>query len=202
MNKVYYKKSIGTLVFTALIMGVALVGFTMVKAQFFNNPNDNLDFDGLVSAKGPLPFHLTLVTSGAEPITVHANATTIFVDGLEWRHIDVGDHLKVIADLENGRLEAKLIKKIEGGTGYGTAGDAVEIAPSELISKTSNTFTIDSGAAVITFYVDPLTNFIGSSFANLNLGDVIEVKGVDSGTNFLARRVILRKKNIDTGLNQ
>ena len=207
MNKVYYKKSIGTLVFAVLILGVALVGFSVVRAQFINNPNDKLHFDGIVSQIGPSPFHLTLVTSGTEPVTVHASVATNFTGGLEWRHIDVGDHLKVIADLENGRLEAKLIKKIEGGSGYGTAGDVVKIAPSELISKTSNTFTIDSGAAdsgaaVITFYVDASTKFIGSSFANLNPGDVIQVKGVDSGTNFLARRVILRKKKINTGLDR
>ena len=202
MNKVYYKKSVGTLVFAVLIAGIALVGFSGVGAQFINNPNDKLHFDGLVGQIGPLPFHLTLVTSGTEPITVHASEATNFVGGLNWGQIDVGDHLKIIADLENGRMEAKLIKKIEGGSGYGTAGDVIKIAPAELISKTSNTFTIDSGAAVITFYVDVSTKFIGSSFADLNPGDVIEVKGVDSGTNFLARRVILRKKVINTGLNK
>ena len=202
MNKVYYKKSVGTLIFSVLIMGIALVGFSVVRAQFINNPNNNLHFDGLVSQIGSLPSHLTLVTSGTEPIVVYVDASTNFAGGLEWIDIDIGDHLKVNADLENNRLEAKLIKKIEGGSGYGTAGDVVQIVSAELISKTSNTFTIDSGAAVITFYVDSATNFIGSDFASLNSGDIIQVKGVDSGTNFLARKVILKKKIIKTKLGQ
>lgn len=195
MNKIYYKKSIGTLIFAMLIIGISLISFSVAGAKFINNPFNTLNFDGLVDSVSA--SQITLLTSGTKPITVVLiDGKTNFVGDLESGDLEYLDHVKIIAKIDGDIITAKSIKKIDGTTGYGTAGDHVNIVRAVVTGKTDNpeTFTVDSGSAIITFYVTSSTKFIKTTFNELDTEDIVHVIGTDSGINFLAKNVILKSK--------
>jgi len=191
MNKIYSKKIIGTFLFSAFVVGVSLAGFSLAGAHFFNGFR-NIHFDGIVNTVNTSNFEMILLTSGTDPVTVQINEHTVFTGGLSYEDILLGDHLKVFAKTRDGVNIAKVVRRVDGGTGYGTAGDMVHVSQATVVSKTADTFTVDSGTANITFRITSATRFIRTNFSSLSAGDSVMVNGTDSGTEFLAKIVVKR----------
>lgn len=188
----FYKKLLGTLILILLITGVSFTTYNFVDAKFINTES-SLNFDGLVTAV--TPSSLTLSTSGTEPIEVLINKKTSFVGKLKFQDIKVGDHLKINAVSSGGSVKAKTVKLVSHGSGYGTIGDRVYIEDAVVTSKntTKRTITVNSGDAIITIQINISTNFDKTSFSQIKIGDELQVTGTDSGENFIAKDIKLKK---------
>jgi hypothetical protein len=204
-----YKKIVGTFVFLFMILGISLIGYYFTQAKFINNQN-LLEFDGLLtntlSDNGD--YSISLKTSGAGTITVIANGSTNYVGSLTYGDIDKAinippfNHnmrLRVVADIVGNQAYAKSVKRIDG-EGYGFAGDHVQIARATVtgIDIPGKKLIVDSGVAMITFHINNSTGFSGTTFSTLQIGEVVQIHGRDSGSYFLANLVVLKEKKIKT----
>lgn len=187
-----YKKILGTLVLTLFIVGASFATFNFVDAKFIDGGN-KLNFDGLVTSV--TPDFIILSTSGTELVKVSVNKKTDFVGKLKLKDIQVGDHLKINANTAKDEVKAKTVKLVSRGFGYGTTGGQVNIKDSTVTARDidNETFTVDSGDAIMTFQVNVSTNFVKTSFAQIQVGDELHITGVDSGAGFIAKNVIKEK---------
>lgn len=192
MKKLYRNKLIGTVVFIFILAGFILAGFSYAQAKFISTKG-HLNIDGVVASVGA--SSLTVVTSGSTPITVDVyERRSKFSWGTSLSDLVPGDQVSITARMSgSGNPTARFIRKWGSGPGYGTAGDTVVTTHATFVSKTANTFTVNNGPSLVTFKVLTSTSFMGKSFANLEAGDMVNVVGEDSGTQFVARRVFTKR---------
>jgi hypothetical protein len=185
------KKLIGTLTITSLVIGSYFITSTDVFAQF-KDMGSTLKVDGVIGSVDE--DSLILQTSGAQPIEVFFNNKTKFSPRrLDPEDLMQGDQVEVQAKVRNGQVLGTKIKLQDEGPGYGTEGDDIFVKRGEVIAKTANTFTIETNATVSTFKVKHWTRFSRVGFNGLEVGDKVEVRGVDTGSEFIARKVVIKK---------
>lgn len=189
MQKKYSQKIIGTSIMAVFIISLTLAGFSFAQAQFMDNHTSVID--GLVSAKTATT--VTLLTSGTEPIVLTIDENTVFTKNMSLDNVLVGGTVNATVKNISGQLVAKVIR-INNTTGYGFAGDIVQIHDSKFVSKSeaNQTVTVTSDLTTITFHITSSTKFTNTSFAELATGDTLQIHGTDSGTSFLAQHIILQ----------
>lgn len=183
----YIKKVIGTLALVALLVGGVVAAAPADARATFIDSIFSMTVDGVagdVSATS-----LTLFTSGTEPIDIVINNRTHISRG----PVETGDQVRVIAKVRNGVVTATLIKVTGTGPSYGTRGDAVVVDNATVRSKTADSFTVESNGAVSTFKVTNATRFFKKTFAQLRVGDEVQVIGRDTGSEFVAKIVHVKK---------
>jgi F0F1-type ATP synthase assembly protein I len=185
MQKKYARKIIGTSLMTIMIISLSLVGFSYAQAQFLDLKKI-ANVDGIIDSISATS--LTLHTNGSESIVFNINNHTVFTQNMTYLDFSPGESVKVIAKIRNHVATAKVIKKI-GSAGYGCHGDHVFIRTAEITNIDGDTVTISSDLAIITFRISAATWFVNTPFADLVVGDRIQVNGYDSGVEFLANAV-------------
>jgi hypothetical protein len=183
------KKFIGTAVF-ALILGTFVLVFGSPVLARFIDAGSTLNVDGVVVSVGA--SSLTLDTVGSSAFELDINSRTVLPTGLSLTDIFPGDVLSIIArQHSSGNPLAVVIRKRPGST-YGFPGSSVLVNRGVVVAKNATSFTMDPGAALVSFEVLASTRFVGTNFSLLTPGDVVQVIGNDSGSAFNAQTVILR----------
>lgn len=190
MQTATLKKTIGTLGIFSVASVLLFASVDLVQARFINSRN-NLNADGIVGSVGNNEF--TLLTAGSDPIEIQVNNRTNFARRTDFDDLSPGDVVQVNARIQNGSVLARTIRiEDDDVQGYGTAGDRVLISEGRVTGKSGNIFTIETRAANISFRVTPSTRFLRTNYAFLNIGDRVYVAGEDTGSDFIAKRVIER----------
>lgn len=185
MNTIYKKKLAGTVTYL-IVIGAVVFGIGWQASARFIQSGGSLIFDGVVVATSA--NSLTVATNSSTPVQIFTDNRTIFVRENSPSDYPVGTVVSVVARSSNGTPVARVIQS-KPGSGYGFAGDPVLVRSGEIVSKTANSFTINSGVATITFEVTPSTFFARTSFANLAIGQKVQIIGNDNGSNFVATLV-------------
>jgi len=189
MQKKYGQKVIGTSIIAAFIISLTLAGFSFAQAQFMDNHTSVID--GLVVDKSTNT--VTLSTSGTEDFILTIDSGTVFNKNMSFANVLIGGTINATVRNINGVNVAKVIR-INNATGYGFAGEIVQIHDSKFVSKSAaeQTITVKSELTTITFHITPSTKFINTSFDELTEGNTLQIHGTDSGTSFLAQNIILQ----------
>jgi hypothetical protein len=181
-----FKKTIGTLALVAVLAGgVFAVSPADARATFIDS-FFNVVIDGV--AGDVSGSSMTLFTSGTEPIQVQITGRTRIVRG----PIQSGDQVKVTAKVRNGVVTASVIKVTGEGPSYGTRGDKVVVDKALVVSRTHDSFTVESNGIVSTFRVTNATRFFKRTQAQLKVGDEVQVIGTDTGRGFVAKIVYVK----------
>jgi len=197
MNKtieIIRKKMAGTAIIALFVMGLALSTSSVVQALFINTKTDFI-VDGVVASVGT--NRVTIFTAGDPNVTIDTDSNTIFVPaGLLLGDLVSGDVISITAETRLGDTPlARLIEFVGNGPGYGTQGDSVLVTNAVVTNKTAETFTVNTGSAIVSFKVSLGTNFIYSGsilgFADLDIGNKVFVQGEDNTTEFIANTVII-----------
>lgn len=181
------KKIFGTAVFALFALSVALSASSIVQALFIDS-GTTVIVDGTVSNIGTDRITISVVGS-PYVITMDIDSSTVFSPS-GFSPIG-GDLVRVTAKKGIGNSLALLVQPVGNDPGYGIPGNGVSIDSAFVAQKTGDTFTVNTGSTMITFKVKDYTIFEGSNFASLNLGDEVEVDGVET-TEFIALFVVIK----------
>ncbi len=185
MKKMTTRKIIGTLA-VALVVSLGVFGTAKASQAFFLGAGNSLVFDGVVGSV--TPTSAIIYTTGTNPITVQINRRTSISQG----GLTVGDNVKVVARNTGGQIQAQVIQRSGGASGYGTAGDPVLVTRGQVRAKTATTFTVRVNGADVIFHVNASTRFFGGPFSSLHVGENVVAFGQDTGnssTGFVAQTV-------------
>jgi hypothetical protein len=187
MKNKYFKKAIGTFTLFSIMLGVFLISSTNVRAQYMEIIN-TIVMDGYIDSIDGSGF--VLVNSGVDFLSLKVDNNTFFTTNKDFSDLSVGDWVKVIAKTKNGEATAKTVRILDE-CGYGKQGKPVVIHDVKLVEKTSNKLVVRTNSnALVTFAITTATKYVGTTFADLELGDEIKIIGTDSGANFMAKLVI------------
>ena len=184
------KKLWGTALYGALLTAI-IVGIGSPALARFMQFGSFVNVDGQVSAV--TASTLTVITSGATPITFAIGSHTIFPSGTDLSDIMVGDIVSISSGARGSANPLARVVRERTGSGYGFTGEQIVVQRAVVIAKTPASFTVEATASDITFQVTIGTQFIGVSFASLQVGDqLLYISGRDSGTSFEATTVFVR----------
>lgn len=188
MNTIYKKKLAGTITYTLIVAAVILGIGWQASARLIQNTS-SLIVDGVVVSTSS--DSVTIATAGSSPIELQTDNRTILLGAEEPTDYLPGTVVSVVARSSGSQYLARIVQT-RPGSGYGFLGDSVITRRGDIIAKGADNFTIDTGLLNVTYYVTSSTLFSRTSFAELSVGNTVQVIGKDTGSNFTATIVISR----------
>lgn len=185
-------KLIGSGVFAAVVLSATGLTYQAANAQFVSQ-DSNLNVTGIVSVVDTTGNNITITTVDSSPITIHVTGQTKFDPNsiTSLSGISVGDNVLVNADRNGAKYTADKISEL-GGPNYGNNKNRVFVEEGIITDKnvSDSNFTVRFGTTYVNFEVHITTKFNGTTWNKLKVGQRVQVTGENTGTYFLADKVV------------
>lgn len=203
------KKFLHPFVLGLIVLVGSFGAYSLASAKFIVR-QEKFHANGTITDLNAARQTITFDTVGTEPSNIYITPQTVFVDGLTFADLSVGDRVDVMGfkgprpndDSLSQKIATQVKRLVHDGYGGNGDGDFREIFLNDaiVVSKSGNsTLTVrQTRFNPTTFVVDNATVFNGKTFAQLKTGDHVKVVGTNTGTNFLAKTVTF----MDSGSNE
>lgn len=184
-------KFVTSFLLAAIAIGGSLSVYSFAQAKLLQVGN-HVIVNGMVTSINMDAQTFTFKGSSTEEVTVMVTNQTNFAGSLNsLADLAEGDMI-VLTDVKtNGTNYAMKIKLSDNNYGYGQTNPVV-VNDATVVSKSGNLLTVKVGVTNAVFTILPSTQFVGTTYATLEAGDKVMVRGYDAGDEYLTRMVKLK----------